>query len=600
MDNFDKATILKLSKEPDSIKLDVIEKYAEKLGGYFIAILSKDMNENNRMKIIGEYADKLGSQRIAVLAQNMPDEYKLKIIDVGCIENKDIPLIIKGMSEENILKVITNIDLERDELVQIASEMSIESKLQIMKNGKIEGQDIVELTQGMSEDEKIKVIQLGVETQKLDGSNIATMVTSFEETKNKKDAIDIYHNFLSSDNLLKVIVSTKDSDYIKSCIDDNKLNLDGKMQQLLVLATNDIEFIRNNIPSFTDTKSFKLPPEMTIGMEIESEGSFSSVIMSGFDFAGWKATPDGSLDLGVEVVSPILHANENDVEQIYIVTNTLNSLEQNISEKCGGHIHIGADFLTSKQAYTNLLEIWCNTEKILYSICNDKNEAPRGGVGHYAKPISPKVQEALEMGSINLSDDYELDSFVEGLKQIQGLHEVTGDERYSGLNFLNINNGKNTIEFRLANGTINPDLWIDNINLFGGIVAISEELAQIQQKGIENDEDRSKIEMLGRLKEDISEEDKLKILLELVGVEPEAYMDRYESNMRLMDNEQERKEAFEKVKGPIDIIKKSQISSKDIAQATVSASALMEQEAISTMVKEMEHEKQQENVVERT
>lgn len=87
MDNFDKATILKLSKEPDSIKLDVIEKYAEKLGGYFIAILSKDMNEDNRMKIIGEYADKLGSQRIAVLAQNMPDEYKLKIIDVGCIEN---------------------------------------------------------------------------------------------------------------------------------------------------------------------------------------------------------------------------------------------------------------------------------------------------------------------------------------------------------------------------------------------------------------------------------------------------------------------------------------------------------------------------------
>ena len=46
----------------------------------------------------------------------------------------------------------------------------------------------------------------------------------------------------------------------------------------------------------------------------------------------------------------------------------------------------------------------------------------------------------------------------------------------------------------MANGTLNPDLWMDNINLFGGIVAISEELAQIQQKGIQNDEDSGDLE----------------------------------------------------------------------------------------------------------
>ena len=54
---------------------------------------------------------------------------------------------------------------------------------------------------------------------------------------------------------------------------------------------------------------------------------------------------------------------------------------------------------------------------------------------------------------------------------------------------MNVRDEKNTIEFRLANGTINPEMWIENANLFGGMVAISEELARIQKNGIRNEED---------------------------------------------------------------------------------------------------------------
>ena len=50
----------------------------------------------------------------------------------------------------------------------------------------------------------------------------------------------------------------------------------------------------------------------------------------------------------------------------------------------------------------------------------------------------------------------------------------------------------NTIEFRLANGTIDENTWIENINLFGGIVKAAEDLANIQEK---NEDERSNEEI---------------------------------------------------------------------------------------------------------
>ncbi|MBP3255566.1 MAG: hypothetical protein J6M60_03655 [Clostridia bacterium] len=57
-----------------------------------------------------------------------------------------------------------------------------------------------------------------------------------------------------------------------------------------------------------------LPTNMTIGMEIESEGDNSNLILNCKDkFApGWKCKKDGSLNRGVEIVSPILTGDNNE------------------------------------------------------------------------------------------------------------------------------------------------------------------------------------------------------------------------------------------------------------------------------------------------
>lgn len=99
-------------------------------------------------------------------------------------------------------------------------------------------------------------------------------------------------------------------------------------------------------------------------------------------------------------------------------------------------------------------------------------------LGITAASISKKVSEAIEKGTINLDSEEDLNEFIKGLQNIQ--ENELG--RSASLNLLNINNGKNTIEFRVANGTINPDIWIENVRLFGRIVQISEKLAQIEKE----------------------------------------------------------------------------------------------------------------------
>lgn len=60
--------------------------------------------------------------------------------------------------------------------------------------------------------------------------------------------------------------------------------------------------------------------------------------------------------------------------------NMLQAYEQEIGSCCGGHVHISSDYLTSKEAYANLFEIFGNAERILYIISNEKGDIPRYGI----------------------------------------------------------------------------------------------------------------------------------------------------------------------------------------------------------------------------
>lgn len=285
---------------------------------------------------------------------------------------------------------------------------------------------------------------------------------------------------LSSTLCTQLIHSIKDSQYIFENIFNWNLNIDDFAN--IYNQTYDSFFHH-----FNSTK-IELPANMTIGIEIESLGRTSkSDIKRTLDtkFNGWKCKNDSSLkgnnenDIGIEVVSPVLTLDHSiSTNNIKDICNYLTSIGQYTNKTCGGHIHIGANYLTDVQAWQNLLDLWLNAEKIIYLTSNTAGQLPRSGVPRYATPISKSLEAQINSGAINLRDTADINSFKRQLISSQ-------DDRYKGINFYNLKEGgKQTIEFRLPNGTVDANSWIRNINLFGGMVKAAENLSIIQKKDI--------------------------------------------------------------------------------------------------------------------
>jgi len=334
-------------------------------------------------------------------------------------------------------------------------------------------------------------------------------------------------------------------EYIKNHIKNRKINeLESTFLAQVIIMTGDAEFIdycensdvlnhetREILDRFTKMPPVTLPDKMTIGVEIESEGLASREEIAGIiGNLSWKLKPDDTLDDGIEAVPLSGLTPSTAGDEIYGACKALCLSGQTISERCGGHIHIGADYLTDLQDWKNLRTIWNNTEKILYIISNRKGEIPRKGVLVYARPISGNDESKQEI--INLENESDLEKFIVETKIIQGT-------RYSGINYCNVGRKeKNTIEFRLPNGTLDPTIWIENINLFGGLVRVSHELSEIMLKSAEQRTEEEK-KMLYNYKVIQTEQDERKVAEALIGLcvsqeQMQTYLDRYDENSELL------------------------------------------------------------------
>lgn len=97
--------------------------------------------------------------------------------------------------------------------------------------------------------------------------------------------------------------------------------------------------------------------------------------------------------------------------------------------------------------------------------------------------------------------------------------------RYSGLNLTNIGNSqKNTIEFRMANGTLNPEVIKQNVFLFSSLINTAIKMTE----NPELYQDR----VTEFYKTDVIEKEKVENFLSLIMDNPEdrrIYMDRWKS-----------------------------------------------------------------------
>ena len=362
----------------------------------------------------------------------------------------------------------------------------------------------------------------------------ARILMSVKDDKKKRKALEQLE--IEDETNLAIIVASFKNDSIKQeYIQKIK---DRGNKALIELELKDRELITKALlcPTRKYTR-IGIDESITIGIEIEAEGPLSKQLLLKKKVLGdWDVKTESSLDDGVEISSPKMIDSTVNVENIYIICEALARCNEYASESCGGHIHIGSDYLKSKEAYMNLFDIWGNAERLIYKISNQKGEIPRYGIPEYAAPISSKLNEALEKETINLADEESLDNFV---SQVINAEE----SRFTGLNLLNAINGKKTIEFRIPNGTINPDTWIENIMLFGRMIEVSEKLAEIEKKKSfeQTPREKEQLRLRNALKEDLDEKDKLDILLDMLFDEEEqekkkVYVDRYIVANEIMEN----------------------------------------------------------------
>ena len=280
-----------------------------------------------------------------------------------------------------------------------------------------------------------------------------------------------------------------------------------------------------------------VPPDMNWGIEIESDGP-NNFKIDNSSFINWKVSGDGGLS---EVISPIMHGgSESNTDQIYTVCKKLQELGQGSTLEGGAHVHIGNEYLHSISAVQNLIDIWCNCEKIMFCISNPPGELTRPKGVYYAYPISGMFFQSYNDYLKEDSNEYdEIEKYEDILIGLYNRHDpyASSEGHFRALNLYTIHH---TFEFRIANSTVNPNTWVENINLFSGIVKAAKEVTDIQKKPKKErtSEEKAKLANLYRINDlSISENERLEALLNLVVNENqrEIYIERYLKNSTLLE-----------------------------------------------------------------
>lgn len=350
----------------------------------------------------------------------------------------------------------------------------------------------------------------------------------------------------------KLVAATNDPTYIKEVfksINVNKFrvnlitiledtNLKRELTELLsdanlksYLLSNEETILNNLITPVTASELGKteVDNKITIGVELEccnkeiDNYTKTKTLLNHFD-----VKRDTTVRSGLEITSPIMHY---DMENLTLLKSLCELLKENkfyTDTSCGGHIHIGSNYFTTKEDYLMLLYLYNNCEEILYYITDRENTKKRPSFDRYATKSKEAYIGAIDEGL------FKKENFN---KEITSIFNEINPDRYRGLNFKNIDSlTKQTIEFRMPNGEIDFTELLANIKLFSRLIEMSHKLNYLEK----TDPIKVKAFLIGETKSDI---EKLNLLLDILFTtesEKQIYIDRYTKNAKL-DIEEKKK-----------------------------------------------------------
>ena len=489
----------------------------DKLDGLYVKsfVVSSFSSDELKLKCLSSFNK---STKALIIASFHTDELKRKYF--SCVtSDKDKTTIIKSfISDKDKLWGIDTIKKEKNKIPLIATLKSVDNMAVALSKIK---DYAIKLDILNNIDEKMKMLLF----LKVVGKFQADVLASIQNVNFKLSFLDI----LSKENKMIVLISL--SDIAKESYLDTDLDYLDKMA--LVYTLKDIELKNKWIANSKHSIAFDLgiDQELKFGLELECEGALNTYFCNlWMDKSSYLATMDATLMQGLEVKSPPIHNNFLDLEYLYYVFNVLNKAGFTVSNRCGGHIHFDKNYLKTKEEYIVLLEIWSYAEEIFYLISNEEGNIPREYVTYFTKPFLDGILDALKESIVYQDLKKSDEEFIQCLSFWQ-------ETKNNSLNFHHQNKKLNTMEFRVSNGSMSFVTWMQNIKLFGRLLMISKALGNIHLEHATEDE-KKLWNLKESLKQDISLDEKLEILLELLFIEDEkeVYQNRYYANSRLLEN----------------------------------------------------------------
>ena len=350
--------------------------------------------------------------------------------------------------------------------------------------------------------------------------------------------LDKYSNYKSA-----LVVSTGDEDFIKEQYLDSKSSIfrknilskidDERFKLELIRMTGGEKlsyFYESNFDEYFDKylvdvdldeiNRTLVSPDITVGVELElynkdvvNYKGFSTVLKN------YVVAGDPTLKKGIEVISPVIGYNKEDLQRLKSVCKLLKECDFYTGKACGGHVHIGANYLSRKEDYFMLLYLYSNCEDIIYLISDKEGSVKRSDAGIYAKKVKDVIVKAVRDGVI--SNEQNFNDFVMTLRHLS-------NSRYKGLNLNNLgSDDKNTIEFRMPNGEMEFKEILANIKLFAMLIQKSHDLNDKCDKDQE-------LEIIGS---NVSDKKKLEAFLNVLfdyEEDRKVYKNRYRANNKLI------------------------------------------------------------------
>lgn len=240
----------------------------------------------------------------------------------------------------------------------------------------------------------------------------------------------------------------------------------------------------------------KIDKTQKFGVEIEFYGVPRQMIKAelyqqGLIDKGWKVKEELLIDFEIrnthkgEVTSKILLNNKEDLIDLKKTLKILKEMRAQSDCMCGAHVHFDAQSIINENVryLQDLLLLYICYEDVIFKFSAGEDENIRASAWRCAKPVInhysyDEIEQYLYFDLDFLEFSY---SFIEERP------------RNLSLNLQNIKyGGYNTVEFRSPNGTLDIEIWLNNINLFGSMIEYSKKMPSEVRKYLLSEIQRKK------------------------------------------------------------------------------------------------------------